>query len=108
MTLISSDLPSGGRRLSAVAYSSPLSAASASPPGLELGGSWIAESLTNVITESTTTISVAPIVQPISRRVLPWIWAATAPRRLRNFQSAYPSAPSTERKITSATYSVIL
>ena len=34
-------------------------------------------SLTNVTTVSTTRISAAATVQPISRRVLPWIWAAT-------------------------------
>ena len=41
-------------------------------------------SFTNVTTVRTTRISAAAIVQPISRRVLPWIWAATAPFLARN------------------------
>lgn len=73
-----------------------------------MGGFWIAESLTKVITASTTRITAAPAVQPISRRVLPWICAATAPLRLRNFHSVYTSAPSTATKITSAMYRMIL
>ena len=34
-------------------------------------------SFTNVTTVMTTRITAAATVQPISRRVLPWIWAAT-------------------------------
>jgi hypothetical protein len=45
------------------------------------GGFTIAPSLTNVITVMTTTITPAAIVQPISRRALPRICAATRPRR---------------------------
>ena len=44
-------------------------------------------SLTNVTTVSITRISAAPTVQPISRRVLPWIWAATRLFLARNLYS---------------------
>ena len=44
---------------------------------LEFGGLMMLGSLTNVTTVSTTRISAAATVQPISSRVLPWIWAAT-------------------------------
>jgi hypothetical protein len=44
---------------------------------LEFGGLMIPGSFTNVTTVRTTRISAAPTVQPISRRVFPWIWAAT-------------------------------
>ena len=48
------------------------------------GGSWIEPSFANVTAASTTRISAAPTVQAISRRVLPWIWAATRPFLARN------------------------
>ena len=41
-------------------------------------------SLMNVTTVRTTRISAAPTVQPISSRVLPWIWAATRTFLARN------------------------
>ncbi len=50
---------------------------STSPLASELGGLTMLGSLMNVTTVSTTRISAAATVQPISRRVLPWIWAAT-------------------------------
>ena len=43
------------------------------PPESELGGSMMLGSLTKVTTVSTTRISVAATVQPISSCVLPWI-----------------------------------
>ena len=41
-------------------------------------------SLMNVTTVSTTRIVAAAIVQAISRRVLPWIWAAVRTFLARN------------------------
>ena len=68
------------------AKSVPLSA-SWRPSAPEFGGLRMPPSLTKVKTASTTRISAAPTVQPISRRVLPRIWAATAPLRARNLTS---------------------
>ena len=59
-------------------------------------------------TASPTRITAAPTVQPTSRRVLPWICAATAPLRARNLISAYASPPMTAKKITSAMTRMIL
>jgi hypothetical protein len=42
-------------------------------------GSLMSPSLTNVKTVMKTRIAAAPTVQPISRRVLPWICAAVRP-----------------------------
>src|SRR5947209_17916193 len=70
--------------------------------GFELGGLMIDGSLTKVTTVRTTRIRAAAIVHPISRRVLPWIWAATAPRLARNLNTEYASAPSTITNTTAA------
>ncbi len=59
----------------------------ARPAASELGGLTMLGSLTKVTTVSTTRIRAAASVQPISRRVLPWIWAATAPFLARNLNS---------------------
>ena len=60
---------------------------STSPLALESGGLMIAGRWTNVTTVSATRISAAATVQPISRRVFPWIWAATAPFLARNLRT---------------------
>ena len=54
-----------------------LSEADSRPFALVFGGSVMLGSFTNVTTVMTTRITAAATVQPISRRVLPWIWAAT-------------------------------
>ena len=46
---------------------------------LDAAGFLIPGSITNVATVRKTRMTAAPTVQPISRRVLPWIWAATRP-----------------------------
>jgi hypothetical protein len=56
---------------------------STSPLASELGGLMMLGNLMKVTTVSTTRISAAATVQPISRRVLPWIWAATGLRLAR-------------------------
>jgi hypothetical protein len=91
-----------------LAYSRFSASPSCAPPGPEFGGSWIEESFANVITASARRITAAATVQLTSSRVLPWIWAGTLPLRLRNLISAYTSAPSTAKKITSAMYRVIM
>ena len=96
-----SALPLGGSLRSALA-SRPLCPASCAPDGSESTGFWIAPSLAKVIMASTTRMTEAPAVQPISRLVLPRICAATAPLRARNLMSAYTSAPSTATKMISA------
>ena len=53
----------------------------------EFGGLMMLGSLTNVTTVRMTRISAAPTVQPISRRVLPWICAATRTFLARNLYS---------------------
>src|SRR4051812_5548666 len=75
------------------------------------GGFLMPGSVMKVNTVMNTRITAAPTVQPISRRVLPWIWAATAPLRARNLIIAQSSAPATAMKMISArtkisTYSV--
>ena len=57
------------------------------PLALESGGLMMLGSFTNVITVSTTRINAAATVHPISRRVLPWICAATAPFLARNLKT---------------------
>ena len=86
-----SDLPLGGSFLlgpaatrtpgatPVEAVSKPLAPVSS---GLRMLGSAM-----KVATARTMTITAAPIVQPISSRVLPRICAATAPLRARNFHS---------------------
>ena len=87
LTQMFSDLPFGGSFwLGPEAKSVPPSA-SCSPLAPEFGGLRIAGSLAKVKVARTTRISAAPTVQPISRRVLPRIWAATAPLRARNLIS---------------------
>ena len=49
----------------------------------DAAGFLIPGSITNVATVRNTRITAAPTVQPISRRVLPWICAATRPLRAR-------------------------
>ena len=58
----------------------------------------------NVKTVMKTRITNAPTVQPISRRVLPWIWAATMLRRgrARYLTIAHTSAPATPMKTIQA------
>src|SRR5437764_6039368 len=56
---------------------------------------------TKVIAARTATTAAAPTVQPISRGVLPRIWAGSGPpRRRRKRMSEYTSTPSTPAKIT--------
>ena len=98
---IVSFLPSGG-------VGSVVEAVSTSPLAPEFGGLMMLGSLTNVTTVSTTRISAAATVQPISKRVLPWICAATAPRLARNLYTEYTSAPSTTTNTTAAMYRMIL
>jgi hypothetical protein len=47
------------------------------------GGFLMSSSLMNVTAVRNTRITAAPTVHPISRRVLPWICAATVPLRAR-------------------------
>ena len=54
-----------------------LSDADSSPLALVFGGLMMLGSFTNVTTVMMTRITAAATVQPISSRVLPWIWAAT-------------------------------
>ena len=68
----------------------------------EAGGFLIPGSLMNVTTVMNTRITAAPTVQPISSRVLPWIWAATWPRRALNLIMNQISVPSTPMNTTSA------
>src|SRR5579884_652495 len=77
-------------------------------PGSDAGGLMMLGSFTKVTTVSTTRISAAATVHPISRRVLPWIWAATAPRLARNLITEYRRAPSTITNTTAAMYRMIL
>ena len=102
ITVMLSDLPFGGSLRSELAYRTPPLAACALPPGDELGGFWIDDSLANVSTASASRTADAPSVQPTSRRVLPRICAATARLRARKRSSVYPSAASTPTKTTSA------
>src|SRR5436309_15812892 len=74
---------------------------------LEFGGLMMLGSFTNVTTVSTTRIRAAATVHPISRRVLPWICAATAPFLARNLITEYSSAPSTITNTTAAMYRMI-
>ena len=70
-------LPLGGRRR--------LVSASCRPSADDSGGLRMSSSLMNVSVARITRITAAPTVQPISSRVLPRIWAATAPLRALNF-----------------------
>ena len=65
-------------------------------------GFLIPGSLMKVTTVMKTRITAAPTVQPISRRVLPWIWAATRPRLALNLIRNQISAPSTPTKTITA------
>ena len=64
----------------------------------DAGGFLIPGSLMNVTIVMNTRITAAPTVQPISSRVLPWIWAATRPRRALKRIRNHSSAPSTPKK----------
>ena len=87
LTQTLSDLPLGGNFLvGPEAKSVPLSA-SCRPLAPEFGGLRMLLSLAKVKAASTTRMSAAPTVQPTSSRVLPRIWAATAPLRARNLTS---------------------
>ena len=68
----------------------------------DAGGFLIPGSLMKVTTVMNTSITAAPTVQPISSRVLPWIWAATRPRPALNLIRNQIRAPSTPTKTTSA------
>ena len=59
-------------------------------------------SMMNVKIVMKIRITPAPTVQPISSRVLPWIWAATMPLRARKLTSAHSSAPATPRNTIQA------
>ena len=85
VTQMVSFLPFGGVGSVVEAVSTP--SASWRPSAPLFGGSWIEPSFANVTAERTTRISAAPTVQEISRRVLPWIWAATRPFLARNLIS---------------------
>src|SRR2546430_4647962 len=76
--------------------------ADSTTPGLEFGGLMMPPSLTNVTTVIATRISAAATVQETSRRVLPWIWAATAPFLARNLNIEYTSVPTTIMNTTAA------
>ena len=80
LTQMFSDLPLGGRRRRRVR-------ASWRPSAEEFGGLRMPSSLTNVSVARTTRITAAPTVQPISSRVLPRIWAGTAPLRALNLKT---------------------
>ena len=68
----------------------------------DAGGFLIPGSLMKVTTVMNTSTTAAPTVQPISSRVLPWIWAATRPRRALNLRRNQISEPWTPMKTTSA------
>ena len=68
----------------------------------DAAGSLIPGSLMNVTAVMNTRITAAPIVQPTSSRVLPWIWAATRPRRALNLSVNQISRPSTPTNTTAA------
>ena len=59
-------------------------------------------SSTNVAMVRKTRITPAPTVQPISSRVLPWIWAATRPFLARYLMMHQKIRPSTPMKMTRA------
>src|SRR3954467_4142178 len=99
--------------LSVAATSSPFAAATALPLASTTDGFGflMAGSLMNVNAVMKMRITAAPIVQPISSFVLPWICAAVRPRRALYLNSEYSSVPSTPAKMNSArtntiTYSV--
>ena len=75
---------------------------------LESGGLMIAGRWMKVTIVNATRISAAATVQPISSRVFPWIWAATAPFLARNLMIEYSSAPSTITNTTAAMYRTTL
>ena len=68
----------------------------------EAGGFLIPGSLMKVTTVMKTRITAAPTVQPISSRVLPWICAATRPRRALKRKRIQIRIPSTPANTTSA------
>src|SRR5438105_1138200 len=83
ITVMLSALPFGGSLRSVLAYRRPPPLPSALPPAEELGGFSIDGSFANVMIASASTITPAPTLQAISRRVLPRICAATARLRAR-------------------------
>src|SRR4051794_14276920 len=58
-------------------------------------------SITKVAVVMKISRHAAPTVQPISSRVLPWIWAATRPFLARNLTRHHSSTPCTPTKTTS-------
>ena len=68
----------------------------------EAAGSLIPGSWMKVTAVMKTRITAAPIVHPISSRVLPWICAATRPRRALNLIMNQISRPSTPKNTTAA------
>ena len=64
----------------------------------EFGGLRIGCSSAKVSTASAIRIAVAPSVQPISRRVLPWICTATRPLRLRKRTARRAASPRRRRR----------
>ena len=67
----------------------------------EAAGFLMSGSLMNVTAVMNTRITAAPTVQPISSRVLPWIWAATRPFLARYLMRNQISSASTPMKTTS-------
>src|ERR1700723_3725388 len=85
-------------------FGSVVDADSTSPSASEFGALMMLGNFTNVTTVSTTRRNAAAAAQPISSRVLPWIWAATGFFLARNLYTEYASAPSTITNTTAAMY----
>ena len=64
----------------------------------DAAGFLIPGSITKVAMVRKTRITAAPTVQPISSRVLPWIWAATRPFLARYLTMHQKSTASTPTK----------
>ena len=78
-TLMFIDAPSGGASWSVAAKAALAATGLPFSSMSDAAGFLIPGSITNVAIVRKTRITAAPTVQPISRRVLPWIWAATRP-----------------------------
>src|ERR1700723_1699418 len=89
-------------------FGSVVDADSTSPSASGCGALMMLGSFTTGTPVSTPKISPAATVQPISSRVLPWIWAATGFFLARNLYTEYASAPSTITNTTAAMYRMIL
>ena len=69
---------------------------------VDAAGFLMSGSLMNVTAVMNTRITAAPTVQPISSRVLPWIWAATRPFVARYLNRNQISSASTPTNTTIA------